>query len=169
MPLQADDHVFDGYRPGALAEIVRLHMVYYAREWGFGRPFEAKLGAEMGEFLDRLDPEQDLFLAAYDAASAVQGSVIVDAREAAGAGAHLRWYIVSDAARGRGLGRALLERAVDHCQARGFARVYLTTFAGLEPARHLYESLGFQLVAESDEDQWQGGVRQQRFELDLTA
>jgi GNAT superfamily N-acetyltransferase len=123
----------------------------------------------MGAFHARFDPERDFFLSAYDGAGALQGSVTVDAHEAAGEGAHLRWYIVSDAARGRGLGRALLERAADHCRTRGYGRVYLTTFAGLEPARHLYESLGFQLVAESDEDQWQGGVREQRFELDLTA
>lgn len=154
---------FDGYRPGALAAVIGLHMAYYGREWGFGRPFETKLAAEMGAFLARYDAERDLFLTAYDGAGTLIGSVTVDAEAAEGA--HLRWYIVADGARGTGLGRALLERAVAHCAARRYRRLYLTTFAGLDAARHLYESLGFALVDECDRDQWQGGVREQRFEL----
>jgi len=156
---------FDGYRPGALAAVIGLHMAYYGREWGFGRPFEAKLAAEMGAFLARYDAERDLFLAAYDAAGSLVGSVVVDAEAAEGA--HLRWYIVAGHARGAGLGRALLERAVAHCAERRYRRIYLTTFAGLDAARHLYESLGFTLCDESDTDPWQGGVGEQRFELVL--
>jgi GNAT superfamily N-acetyltransferase len=156
---------FDGYRPGALAAVIRLHMAYYAREWGFGLPFETKLAEEMGAFLARYDPERDLFLCAYDGAGALVGAVTVDAEAAASEGAHLRWYIVADGARGTGLGRALLERAVSHCIERRYCRLYLTTFAGLDAARHLYESLGFRLIDERDQDQWQGGVREQHFEL----
>jgi hypothetical protein len=40
----------------------------------------------------------------------------------------------------------------------------LTTFAGLGAARALYERAGFQLVDETEADQWQGGVVEQRFE-----
>jgi len=161
------DVTFDGYRPGAIAEAIRLHMVYYGREWGFGRAFEVTLAAEMGEFLARFDAARDHFLCAYARADELCGSITVDAEAVSDAGAHLRWYIVSDAARGTGLGRALLARAVAHCAERRFGRIYLTTFAGLDAARHLYESVGFELVGESDTDQWQGGVREQRFELVL--
>lgn len=119
----------------------------------------------MGAFLARYDPERDLFLCAYDGAGALVGSVTVDAEAAASQGVHLRWYIVADGARGTGLGRALLERAVRHCTERRYRRLYLTTFAGLDAARHLYESLGFRLIDERDQDQWQGGVREQHFEL----
>jgi GNAT superfamily N-acetyltransferase len=156
---------FDGYRPGALAAVIGLHMDYYGPEWGFGRSFETKLATEMGAFLARYDTERDLFLAAYDGAGTVLGSVTVDAETADTEGAHLRWYIVAKHARGAGLGRTLLERSVAHCAERRFRRIYLTTFAGLDAARHLYESLGFALAGESDRDQWQGGVREQRFEL----
>lgn len=74
---------------------------------------------------------------------------------------------MSDQARGSGLGRVLLERALAHCAQRRFGRLYLTTFAALDAARHLYESVGFALVGERETDQWQGGVREQRFELVL--
>lgn len=85
------DLSFGGYRPGALAEVIRLHMAYYQREWGFGRVFEAKLAAEMGKFLARLDSQRDLFLCAYRPAGALIGSITVDAELASSRGAHLRW------------------------------------------------------------------------------
>ena len=47
--------------------------------------------------------------------------------------------------------------------------VWLTTFAGLDAARALYERHGFRLVSESDIDQWSGGVREQRFERRMPA
>ena len=156
--------VFDGYRAGALAQTVQLHMAYYASQWDFGVAFETKVAAEMAEFLGRMDTRRDLYLAAFDASGEMLGTITIDGKDAGAEGAHLRWFITGDAARGTGLGRELLQRAVDFCDQAGYARIYLTTFAGLEAARHLYESFGFHLVSEADVDQWQGGVREQRFE-----
>jgi len=156
---------FEGYRPGSLAAVVRLHMDYYAPAWGFGLAFETKVAGEMAAFLARFDAARDLFLCARDAAGDIQGSVTIDAAEADSLGAHLRWYIVGAGGRGSGIGRQLLERAVAHCRARGYPSIYLTTFAGLDAARHLYESLGFRLIRELETDQWQGGVKEQHFSL----
>lgn len=152
---------FDGYRPGCLADIVALHARYYARNWGFGLAFETKVAGELAAFLAGMDPQRDLFLAAYQD-DAVVGSVVVDVTGGGQRGAHLRWFIV--AAQGRGLGKMLLERAMRFCDDQGQQSVWLTTFAGLDAARGLYERHGFRLVEESDVDQWQGGVREQLFE-----
>ena len=159
--------VIEGYRPGALAQAVALHMGYYAGAWNFGLAFETKVAAEMAAFLSRADADRDLFLAAYNREGDMVGTITIDGVEAARQGAHLRWFVTSDAARGHGLGRGLLGRAVKFCDDRGYGLVYLTTFAGLDAARHLYEAFGFELVAESDVDQWQGGVTEQRFERRL--
>lgn len=155
---------FDGYRAGALAQTVQLHMAYYSAQWSFGVAFETKVAAEMAEFLRRMDARRDLYLTAFDASGDMLGTITIDGKDASTEGAHLRWFITGDAARGTGLGRELLQRAIDFCDQAGYHRIYLTTFAGLEAARHLYESFGFCLVSEADVDQWQGGVREQRFE-----
>lgn len=152
-----------GYRPGALAAIVGLHAHYYARHWSFGLPFETKVGAELAEFLARHDRERDLFLVAYSDEEAV-ASVIVDQSGGGPQGAHLRWFIVSEAMQGKGLGADLLGRAVQFCDERGYERVWLTTFAGLDAARALYEKHGFVLAGETEADQWSGNVREQIFE-----
>jgi len=43
-----------------------------------------------------------------------------------------------------------MQAAMEFCDAQQFKRVYLTTFAGLTSARHLYEKHGFRLCAEVD-------------------
>jgi ribosomal protein S18 acetylase RimI-like enzyme len=51
-------------------------------------------------------------------------------------------YIVPER-RGRGLGRALLETAIDHARERGAAHIELNTSENDVAARTLYESVGF--------------------------
>lgn len=153
-----------GYRPGALAAVVRLHAEYYGNTWKFGLPFEAKVAKELAEFLLRMDPDRDLALFAYEQETVV-GSIFIDATgDAPLPTAHLRWFIVDDAARGTGLGRRLVRAALDFCDRTHREMVWLTTFSGLDAARNLYESHGFQLTDEAAVDQWAGGVREQRFE-----
>ncbi|WP_378947458.1 GNAT family N-acetyltransferase [Mesorhizobium sp. ANAO-SY3R2] len=153
-----------GYRPGLIADIVKLHAEYYARDWGFGLPFEAKVAAELAAFLRAFRPGLDFFAAEYDDHGALLGTISLEAPTEAEPLAHLRWFITSDHARGTGLGRSLMNVTIAHVDASSFPGAYLTTFAGLSPARHLYESFGFALVAENERDQWSGGVREQRFE-----
>ena len=57
--------------------------------------------------------------------------------------AHLEELYVVPERRGQGLGRALLEAAMDHARARGAARIDLGTSEDDVAARALYESTGF--------------------------
>jgi GNAT superfamily N-acetyltransferase len=152
----------EGWRNGLIAETIRLHMDYYGSNWGFGVAFEAKLAADMGEFHARLDPARDLALSAWGADGRLLGAVTLDGSEELD---HLRWFVVAEAARGVGLGKALMARAVERLNRSDRPGCYLTTFAGLDAARALYERHGFVLVAEEAADPWSGGsVGLQRFE-----
>jgi len=158
------DVTIDGYRPGVLAQSIALHMTYYAPVWNFGLAFETLLAREMGEFLDRWDPNRDLFLAAYGPGGDLVGTITIDGMDADRHGAHLRWFIVSDAMRGTGLGSKLMAAAVAFLEKNGCRRCYLTTFKGLDAARALYERHGFLLTDEEDADPWSGSVGLQRFD-----
>ncbi|MBN8614993.1 MAG: GNAT family N-acetyltransferase [Deltaproteobacteria bacterium] len=46
-------------------------------------------------------------------------------------------------ARGRGAGRALLERCLESARSLGYRRCYLETLTGMDAAQALYEKLGF--------------------------
>lgn len=148
------------------ARLVEMHAAYYRRDWGFGDYFRDKVAADLGEFVGAL-PQADcgLWFARRDAATI--GSIAIDGRAAPKCGAHLRWFILGDAARGTGAGARLIDTALDFCRARNFESVYLWTFAGLDAARSLYERRGFRLAEEVDAETWGVRVREQRFVLTL--
>ena len=162
--MTGDQLEITGYRPGAIGRITYLHAVYYARHWGFGQYFERKVATEMSEFLGRFDPLHDGFWLAV-AGDEIVGSIAIDGLRADTEGAHLRWFIVDGSFRGTGVGRRLLEEAVDFSKDRCLGLVYLWTFAGLEAARHLYEAFGFRLCKEHEDTQWGRAVTEQQFEL----
>ncbi len=156
----------EGWRPGVIGEVVSLQARYYARHWSFGSYFEAKLAAEAAAFVRRYDPRVDLLLSAWDGERVV-GSVTIDGGDPERPEdlAHLRWFIVDDGFRGRGLGRRLVSRSLEFARRTGRSGVYLWTFAGLDAARRLYDAEGFRLVREVSGDTWGTRVTEQRFEL----
>lgn len=157
-----------GWRPGLLGDVVALQARYYAEAWRFGPFFEAKLARELAEFAGRYDPRRDLILSAYDDAR-LTGSVTIDGSDPAAPGQllHLRWFIVDGAARGRGVGRALVDAGLSFARASGRPGVYLWTFAGLNAARRLYDDAGFRLVEENAGETWGTRVTEQRFVLEF--
>ena len=153
----------DGYLPGCIGRIAELHAHYYSRLVGFGVSFESKVARELGDFCERYSAGRDgLWLVTQD--GRIEGSIAIDGSHAATDGAHLRWFIVSDALRGSGTGNALLSNAMKFCDDRGYERVHLWTFRGLDAARHLYEKHGFHLAVEREGRQWGTEVFEQCFE-----
>lgn len=159
-----DAEISMGHVPGAIGRVVELHATYYHAHWGFGSSFEAKVASELADFISRYDERRDGFWTA-SVGGHVEGSITIDGMHAVREGAHLRWFIVSDALRGKGAGNRLIETAVDFCRRKRYSRVYLWTFEGLDAARHLYERAGFVLVEQRRGKQWGSEVTEQRFEL----
>lgn len=98
----------------------------------------------------------------------IEGTITIDGINAESKGAHLRWFIMSDALRGKGVGNQLMNTAISFCRGAGYKSIYLWTFKGLESARHLYDKSGFQLVDEHKGTQWGTEVIEQQFECFLT-
>jgi GNAT superfamily N-acetyltransferase len=86
------------------------------------------------------DPEPvDAFVADVDGVAV--GSVMVSPRP--GTTGWLSKFFVDAAFRGRGVGKALLARAVEAARARGYRRLELDTRTFFKEAVHLYESTGW--------------------------
>ncbi|MGZ3623305.1 MAG: GNAT family N-acetyltransferase [Ktedonobacteraceae bacterium] len=158
-----DVEILSEYIPGAIGKVVELHATYYAQQWGFGLFFEAMVATGLASFLSRFDERQDGFWnAVHD--QQIVGSITIDGSEAAMKGAHLRWFILDPEYQGNGIGKQLMGEAMRFCEEQNFQRVHLSTFAGLDSARHLYEEWGFRLVEEHESDTWGVHVREQAFE-----
>ncbi len=152
-----------GYVPGCIGRIAAMHADFYARTVGFGVAFEAKVATELSDFCLRYTDARDGLWIATDGHT-VHGSIAIDGSHANEDGAHLRWFITSDASRGTGLGTRLLGEALAFCDARAYRQVYLWTFDELHAARHLYEKHGFRLVGTQRGAQWGKTVNEQCFE-----
>ena len=159
-PSSPADCIREGYQPGCIGDVASLHARFYARASGFGVFFERKVAAELGDFAQSL-PASGKALWLYLDHGRTLASIAIDGDEQARV-AHLRWFIVGESLHGRGVGRALLARALDFVDAR-FDETYLWTFKGLDVARHLYESHGFRLTDEAEGSQWGRAVVEQRF------
>jgi GNAT superfamily N-acetyltransferase len=160
------DVSLSSYIPGAIGRIAELHGTYYYKHWDFHLFFESKVAIELSEFLRRFDEARDAFWVA-SVEEKIVGAIAIDGANHNNKGAHLRWFIVAPENQGQGIGKILLEEAIEFCRKKNFGRVYLWTFSGLDPARHLYERFGFKLCKEREGNQWGKTVTEQRFELIL--
>ena len=156
--------IVKGYIPGSIGRVAELHGAYYHEHWDFSVFFEAKVATELSEFFVRYDEKHDGFWTA-SLKGRVEGSITIDGIHAEKEGVHLRWFILSDVLRGRGIGNRLIKEALNFCRNKGYKRVYLWTFKGLNAAKHLYEKNGFKLVKQFKGMQWGTEVNEQRFEL----
>lgn len=152
----------EGYQIGLVGRCAELHARYYTSAAGFGPSFEAQVASGVAEFIARLDHRRNGIWAAM-AGEEVVGTVAIDGQDLARDAAHLRWFIVGEGARGAGMGRRLLTEAISFCDDHRFPEIELWTFAGLDAARHLYESCGFVLVEERRGTQWGTEVMEQRY------
>ena len=158
-----DIDIVTGYRPGLIGQVVSLHAAYYSQALGFGQPFESRVAAGLAEFSGRLEhPGNQVWTVWHQ--GAVAGSVAIDGQDLGNNLAHLRWFIVDDALRGTGVGRRLLTQALQFCDDQGYDATHLWTVRGLDAAVHLYNSVGFALAAEYDDQSWGLHVREMRLE-----
>ena len=147
--MTSDETIITDYVPGTLGRVTEMQAIYYAEVWGLPFYFEAKAAVEMADFFEKFDPARDgMWLARHNGQTV--GAIFIDGSDASGQGARLRWFMVDPAYHGRGLGRRLMDEAMDFCTRMGFPKVYLTTFKGLDAARHLYDKAGFQIVHEEE-------------------
>ncbi len=151
-----------GYVPGLIGATVALHGQYYAKHHKFGADFEAVVASGLAEFMPRVDRPMNRCWY-VSAEGQILATISIDGEDLGGDLGHLRWFIVSPEAQGRGLGKRLLEQALSFCDAQGFAETHLWTFKGLDAARKLYEDAGFVLTEEYEGNQWGTVVTEQKF------
>jgi GNAT superfamily N-acetyltransferase len=152
-------------RPGDLGWVVMAHGEMYAAEFGFGTEFEALVAKIVADYAAGPDPERE---AAWIAEVGGQraGCVFLVAKDEQTA--QLRILLVDPAARGRQLGRRLVDECVGFARMSGYRRMTLWTNEPLAAARHIYLAVGFQLVSEEPHHSFGVDLTGQYYELDLT-
>lgn len=128
-----------GLRPGDLGWVVQRNAEVYAEEFGWNSEYETLVARIVA------DGHARAWIAELDGERA--GCVFCVRDEAPGT-ARLRLLLVDPAARGHGIGRALVDACVLYAREAGHRELVLWTNDVLTSARRIYQAAGFELTGQ---------------------
>jgi GNAT superfamily N-acetyltransferase len=152
-------------RSGDMGRVITHHADVYGAEYGFTGDFERYVLLGLAALAQGSNEREGLWIAERDGAFLGCVGVV----EAEANAAQLRWLLVLPEARGLGLGRRLVECAVDFCRAQGYASILLWTLRALDAARGLYASSGFHLAEARNGTMGGRPHVEERWEMELVA
>ena len=134
-----------GHRLGELGWLIHRQGLVYNEQFGWNIEFEALIAGIYSQFQFAPDaPAKDLWVAEQD--GRIVGSIFVMPSDGLPGSAQLRMLYTEPAARGQGVGSALVKQAVSFARNAGYERMRLWTHTNQEAARKLYAAAGFAIV-----------------------
>ena len=155
-----------GPRPGDYGWIIQSQAEAYSRDYGWNDAFETLITGVVAEFLKTFNPERECTWIAELGSRRVGSVMLADGGDGV---AKLRLLYLDPAARGRGLGKALVAEAITFARGVGYRQLSLWTNDILVAARHIYVEAGFRLVEESPHTMFGPELNGQTWVLDLQA
>lgn len=152
-------------RPGDVGDLIRLHGWIYAQECGYNFAFEGYVCKTFDQLFQHYSPEKDRFWFA-EVNNEMMGAIAVVEHSANLV--QLRWFILHPSIRRLGLGKSLLNEALNYCKEKGYQKVFLETTKDQETAIKMYTKVGFRKVTEHEIQMWGKELVEQTYELNLT-
>jgi DNA-binding MarR family transcriptional regulator/ribosomal protein S18 acetylase RimI-like enzyme len=151
------------FQPGDVGYIAHLHGRYYQETYKFGPMFEYYVMKGLTEFMVSNDGG-DLWIAKVN--DKIVGSIAITKFD--DSTAQLRWFILDEKYHGLGIGKKLMDTAMQFCNTQGYQHIFLWTVSILEAARHLYQKYNFKITEEKPNDEWtESTVIEERWDLVL--
>lgn len=150
--------------PGDLGDIISLHGKLYMQEYRYDTRFERYVMETIQDFMVHYHPARDRVWLAVCSGRLV-GVVAIQHRPAKQA--QLRWFLISPDFRGIGLGKALMQQAMDFCRDQKFKKVYLLTTDQQDTAAALYKRWGFIKKSSVPATLWGHELLEERYEREM--
>lgn len=152
------------HRPGDIGWVVHAHGRFYAEEYGWDERFEALVAEIAAAFVQNFDHKRErCWIAEMDGEPVGSVFVVKDTKTTA----KLRLLIVDPKARGRGLGKRLVEECIRFAREKGYRRLALWTQSNLAAARGIYRAAGFRKVKEEKHASFGVKLTGEYWELEL--
>jgi len=142
-PKPPSPYLFRPHEPGDIGWIIHRHGYLYSEEYGFDETFEALVAEILAQFIGKHDPKRERIWITEQDGERVGSVMIVDAGDHV---AQLRLLLVEPKARGKGIGKRLVNECINFSRRNRYRKIRLWTQSNLLEARHLYAKEGFQLV-----------------------
>ena len=151
------------FKPGDIGYIIYLHGSLYFQEYGYDCSFENYVAGPLSEFACSLADRERIWL--LERGDELVGSMAIV--EHSTTEAQLRWLLLHPDIRGHGLGKRLIDEAIEFCRSCGYTKIFLWTEDLLIPAAKLYTSKGFKITDEKIHEIWGSVLTEQKYELKL--
>nr|WP_321358117.1 helix-turn-helix domain-containing GNAT family N-acetyltransferase [uncultured Draconibacterium sp.] len=153
-----------GLRPGDIGYLIYLHGTLYAKESGYSQDFEGYVAKTFYDFLETYSEEKDrVWLAEYN--NRIIGCIAIVHRSESEA--QLRWFLVHPVFRGTGIGKKLLNKAINYCRKMKYQNVFLTTTDIQQQAIKMYRKIGFMPTKSVAVEQWGNFFHEERYDLKI--
>ncbi len=163
LPNSASISLRHDLRPGDVGYITYLHGTLYAQDQGWDYTFDAYVAGPLAEFAKSQSSREHIWILEKEGKIVGSISVVTYSDKEA----QLRWLLLDPSIRGRGIGRWLVEEALEFCGAVGYSSVFLWTVKTLTIATELYQSLGFRATEEQTHELWGSIITEVRYDLEL--
>jgi len=150
--------------PGDMGWVMSTHGELYAREYDWDETFEALVGEIVVNFIRSFDPERERCWIAELGEERV-GSIFL-VKDTADV-AKLRLLLVTPSARGKGVGKRLVDECIAFARQAKYRKLTLWTNSVLDAARRIYEVNGFRLVRKEEHSSFGHDLTGQYWELAL--
>lgn len=137
------------HRIGDFGWMIHRQGILYNRQFGWNIGFESLIAGIYGGY-EAMPGPKNLWVAEQN--GSIVGSIFVAPSDGVPGSAQLRMLYVEPAARGQGVGTALVAQAVGFARDHGYARMRLWTHTIQAAARKLYAAAGFGIVETIAED-----------------